>query len=668
MKTFFKFFIMTAVVFICIAPRVGLAAPVTYTFESDTIGQVPANTTVGGGSFDVTNDDLLGKSLRAVTQDGVIAAINFNSFPGSSDQSVVWKQSYSTLTGRGGFTLRSQSQDTGVANSAGAKKGYLFHVYDSSSVYIWRVDAGTYTMLWSGSLPKSEPRWFKATAVGNQLSFLYSNDGTNYTSLASVSDSTYTSGFVQYTAGYGSAVNQDFIDDVVITNLDLPSVVSVDSSSPDGAYKDGDTVHITVKFTEPVDLTTGTAFLNLNTGSIANYASGNGTDTLTFDYYVWFGLNNAHLNVYQINLNGDTITDSATGLVNADLTIANGYNLGDNANIVIDNTAPTLETAEITGEHEITITYSEIISNNTSVNYSNFSGAIAGHAITGQSGNSGTDHIVLTFDGASLYNQGNAILDISNTVADLAGNTFAGVTALSIDGVDTVTDPISSFTITPPAGASHPTTGTITFSFELPEPMLSGTLKLVAIPSGGSPITIDLSDVTDNTPITRTLTLSDLISSAGVVATTGDALLAETYTFALSYQDALGNSPETTSIAGVVIAVPVVSVSYQGGVISGGGSFINKPPFVNTIGLQKEIIPVYNFSRIIRMGMKGEDVKMLQMKLNMINNLFASLNADGAFGPNTKQALIKFQKSKGIKADGVLGPKTRAMIEKELNK
>ncbi|MBU0650829.1 peptidoglycan-binding protein [bacterium] len=40
---------------------------------------------------------------------------------------------------------------------------------------------------------------------------------------------------------------------------------------------------------------------------------------------------------------------------------------------------------------------------------------------------------------------------------------------------------------------------------------------------------------------------------------------------------------------------------------------------------------------------------------------------DGKIGPKTKKAIIKFQKSKGLKADGVVGKKTTAELKKHLS-
>ena len=53
-------------------------------------------------------------------------------------------------------------------------------------------------------------------------------------------------------------------------------------------------------------------------------------------------------------------------------------------------------------------------------------------------------------------------------------------------------------------------------------------------------------------------------------------------------------------------------------------------------------------------GCKGENVKYLQSKLNII--------ADGDFGPITKAAVIAFQRSHGLDPDGIVGPLTWAKI------
>lgn len=56
----------------------------------------------------------------------------------------------------------------------------------------------------------------------------------------------------------------------------------------------------------------------------------------------------------------------------------------------------------------------------------------------------------------------------------------------------------------------------------------------------------------------------------------------------------------------------------------------------------------------IRLGSRGADVRYLQTKLR--------LTADGIFGTKTRNAVIAFQRSKGLTADGVVGPRTWAAL------
>lgn len=64
----------------------------------------------------------------------------------------------------------------------------------------------------------------------------------------------------------------------------------------------------------------------------------------------------------------------------------------------------------------------------------------------------------------------------------------------------------------------------------------------------------------------------------------------------------------------------------------------------------------YKFTRTLRVGSVGYDVKMLQIRL--------MIGADGLFGLKTKAAVIKYQLLHNLVGDGVVGPLTI----KELNK
>ena len=59
-------------------------------------------------------------------------------------------------------------------------------------------------------------------------------------------------------------------------------------------------------------------------------------------------------------------------------------------------------------------------------------------------------------------------------------------------------------------------------------------------------------------------------------------------------------------------------------------------------------------------GMQGNSVANLQMDLKALG--YYSYNADGYFGALTRQSVINFQSSNGLRADGMVGPQTRREI------
>ncbi len=140
-----------------------------------------------------------------------------------------------------------------------------------------------------------------------------------------------------------------------------PTVSLVSSTSPDGTYGVGDTIVITIIFSETVTVT-GIPQLELNLDSLAsnatnlqriNYESGTGGTTLIFDYTVAkgeFSNDLSYSKTTALSLNGGTIKDAVGN--NADLTLASPGSIGSlsaNKAIVIDgNTKPILlDIAEI---------------------------------------------------------------------------------------------------------------------------------------------------------------------------------------------------------------------------------------------------------------------------------------------------------------------------------
>ena len=71
----------------------------------------------------------------------------------------------------------------------------------------------------------------------------------------------------------------------------VPTITSVTSSTGNGTKKVGDVIAVTVGFSESVTVS-GTPQLTLETGStdrVVDYASGSGSNTLTFNYTVQSG-------------------------------------------------------------------------------------------------------------------------------------------------------------------------------------------------------------------------------------------------------------------------------------------------------------------------------------------------------------------------------------------
>jgi hypothetical protein len=69
---------------------------------------------------------------------------------------------------------------------------------------------------------------------------------------------------------------------------------------------------------------------------------------------------------------------------------------------------------------------------------------------------------------------------------------------------------------------------------------------------------------------------------------------------------------------------------------------------------------------ILKQGSKGDAVKTLQQNLIKLGYSVGSYGADGDFGSKTKEAVVKYQKDKGLTADGEAGPITLAAIEKDI--
>jgi len=66
---------------------------------------------------------------------------------------------------------------------------------------------------------------------------------------------------------------------------------------------------------------------------------------------------------------------------------------------------------------------------------------------------------------------------------------------------------------------------------------------------------------------------------------------------------------------------------------------------------------------VLRRGSRGEDVLALQRDLATLGY---ALDADGAYGPGTAEAVRRFQSDHGLTADGIAGPLTLAAVARAL--
>jgi len=155
----------------------------------------------------------------------------------------------------------------------------------------------------------------------------------------------------------------------------VPTVTGVSATTANGTYKEGDLVEVTVTFSEAVTVL-GSPELTLETGTTdraVDYFSGTGTTVLTFNYTVQAGDESADLDyVGTTSLTAGSSLQDAAGN-DATLTLATPgatNSLGDNKNLVIDTSAPTVTgvssssanaTYKVGDAVVVTVTFSEAV-------------------------------------------------------------------------------------------------------------------------------------------------------------------------------------------------------------------------------------------------------------------------------------------------------------------
>ncbi|MFO1148314.1 MAG: Ig-like domain-containing protein [Alsobacter sp.] len=215
---------------------------------------------------------------------------------------------------------------------------------------------------------------------------------------------------IQTVAGL-SSVSSDAL--VITVDTTAPTVTSVTYGSNDGTLKAGESVTLYVAFSEPVTVVGGVPSLTLNSGGLATYASGSGTNTLAFTYTVGANQNTADLGVTGFSLNGAGLTDFA-----GNAAVTAGIITNPAGTLIVDTIAPTAP-----GGLDLAAA-----DDNGASSTDNITSLTTGLTISGTGQNGAT---VTLFDDAN----NNAVLDGSETVLGsklVSGGAFSTDIALSL--------------------------------------------------------------------------------------------------------------------------------------------------------------------------------------------------------------------------------------------
>ena len=271
-----------------------------------------------------------------------------------------------------------------------------------------------------------------------------------------------------------------------------PSVTGAIASPSIGSEFPSDTITLTLDFTEPVTVT-GKPTLTLNDGGTATYASGSGTNALTFKYTV--GATDSTLSglaITQANLpNGATIKDAAGNAAN--LTGAATTFLG----LKIDPPAALTSVVESPSNGDLTTGMSGTLTLDMNEAVTVAGGAPTltlndGGTATYTSG-SGTNALTFSYTVAAGQNAADLAATAVNlngaTVKDGAGNAATlSLTGLTQNGpqIDTTTPKISSVVESPSNGDLNAgKTGTLTLDMNESVTVAGGTPTL-ALNDGGT--------------------------------------------------------------------------------------------------------------------------------------------------------------------------------------
>jgi hypothetical protein len=353
------------------------------------------------------------------------------------------------------------------------------------------------------------------------------------------------------------------------TATDVASVST--TAAANSSYTAGETVPITVTFSGAVNVT-GTPELTLNDGAVANYTSGSGTTSLTFNYTVASGQSTTDLDYASngaLTLNGGSIEDTSGNA--AVLTLpATGTDGLATQNITIGTPAPlpNLTPYQPSGwSDKIVVTTQSGGLTDTSPLYSNSSLYVDWAAI-----NNGTAATSVAFDSA-LYIDG-SLVSTWQTPAPLAIDYYTNVVGYSIGTLSAGTHTVEiSVDYTNTVNESNESEKIYTKTITVDPAAQSPTLTSLRVSAAG---------VTTGQPVTITATV--IVAPGGTGVPNDGSVTFMDGTTRLGSPVALNSAGQATlTTSALPLGIQVLTASYSGdGTNYAGSSTVIGPNSVIT--------------------------------------------------------------------------------------
>jgi large repetitive protein len=309
------------------------AASTALSISYDTAGPTISIARSGSGSLKSTQTSTITFTLSEASstfaaEDITVAGGSIGTLTSTSSTvySVVFTPTANTQSGTGSISVNGAKFTDTIGNDNTASTA-LSISYDTAAptVTIARAGSGslksgqTETLTFTLSETSSTFVTSDVTVTGGAIGSL-SGSGTSYTATFTPTSNTQSgTGSISVDgAKFTDTIGNDNTASTALSiNYDTaaPTVSNVTSSTANGTIGIGSTVSIQIAFSEAVTVS-GTPQLTLETGAtdrVASYASGSGTDTLTFTYTVQSGDTSSDLeytSTSALALNGGTIVDS----------------------------------------------------------------------------------------------------------------------------------------------------------------------------------------------------------------------------------------------------------------------------------------------------------------------------------------------------------------------